>query len=181
MRDDGQGHRGSWTSCGRHCGRDHGRGPAACRGVTGEWEQDKRAPAGVCHARQKGEYRDARHPSRSVEPPSGKATSGNLSWTDARSGCHLCPRLGGWSGSNRNLAGSLHQTSRRGAFAQKPHGGLIMFPNDYSNLYRNVIMAPAALHNLPAIYPFREYPKFWGGLISYGVNTNYLYQGEASY
>ena len=56
-----------------------------------------------------------------------------------------------------------------------------MFPNDYSNLYRNLIMAPAALHNLPAIYPFREYPKFWGGLISYGVNTNYLYQGEASY
>ncbi len=29
----------------------------------------KRAPAGVCHARQKGEYRDARHPSRSVELP----------------------------------------------------------------------------------------------------------------
>jgi putative ABC transport system substrate-binding protein len=55
------------------------------------------------------------------------------------------------------------------AFAQKLNGGLIVLPDATTTLHRNVIIARAAQHRLPAIYPFRHFAVS-GGLASYGIN-----------
>jgi putative ABC transport system substrate-binding protein len=52
-------------------------------------------------------------------------------------------------------------------FAQTPNGGLIVLPNGLSYVHRELIIALAARHRLPAIYPFRFFVTD-GGLISYG-------------
>jgi putative tryptophan/tyrosine transport system substrate-binding protein len=54
-------------------------------------------------------------------------------------------------------------------FAKEPNGGLIVLP-DASNLTnRELIVAMAAQHRLPAIYPFRFFATT-GGLMSYGID-----------
>jgi putative ABC transport system substrate-binding protein len=52
-------------------------------------------------------------------------------------------------------------------FARTPNGGLIVLPNGLSYVHRELIIALAARHRLPAIYPFRFFVTD-GGLISYG-------------
>jgi putative ABC transport system substrate-binding protein len=52
-------------------------------------------------------------------------------------------------------------------FAARPNGGLIALPNGSTWAHREQIIALAARHRLPAVYPFRLFAG-GGGLISYG-------------
>ena len=66
------------------------------------------------------------------------------------------------------------------AFARSPNGGLIVTGSTLSAVHRNLIIALAARHRLPAIYPFRYFPEY-GGLSFYGIDTVDLYRRAASY
>jgi putative tryptophan/tyrosine transport system substrate-binding protein len=66
------------------------------------------------------------------------------------------------------------------AFAHGPNGGLIVLPDSTTSNLRASIVALAARHRLPAIYPFR-YFAVSGGLISYGIDTADPFRRAASY
>ena len=53
------------------------------------------------------------------------------------------------------------------AFARAPNGGLIVTVERSAITHRELIIALAARHQLPAVYPFRYFVTS-GGLISYG-------------
>ena len=55
------------------------------------------------------------------------------------------------------------------AFAREPNGGLIVLPGPITINHREVIIALAARHRLPAAYPFRFFVTK-GGLVSYGAD-----------
>jgi putative tryptophan/tyrosine transport system substrate-binding protein len=66
------------------------------------------------------------------------------------------------------------------AFARAPGGGLIVTAGAASTRHRNLIIALAARHKLPAVY----YARFWvagGGLMSYGPDFLDNYRGAAGY
>jgi putative tryptophan/tyrosine transport system substrate-binding protein len=65
-------------------------------------------------------------------------------------------------------------------FAAKPNGGLIILPDVSNTSNRDTIVALAARHRLPAVYPLR-YFAVSGGLISDGVDTTDLFRRSASY
>ena len=65
-------------------------------------------------------------------------------------------------------------------FAREPNGGLLVLPSPPTTVNRDLIIALAARHKLPAIYPFSYFPER-GGLVSYGVNTVDLTRRAASY
>jgi putative tryptophan/tyrosine transport system substrate-binding protein len=65
-------------------------------------------------------------------------------------------------------------------FARDPNGGLIVLPGALVAAHRTEIIALAAQHRLPAIYPYRYYVAS-GGLVSYGVDTVDQYRRAASY
>jgi putative ABC transport system substrate-binding protein len=64
-------------------------------------------------------------------------------------------------------------------FARKPNGGLIVTVGGTA-VRRDVIVAAAAKHRLPAVYPYRYFAKD-GGLVSYGPDTIEPYVRAASY
>jgi putative ABC transport system substrate-binding protein len=70
--------------------------------------------------------------------------------------------------------------SKIATFAGRGDGGLITLPDLSNTLHRDEIVALAAKHRLPAVYPFR-YFAVSGGLISDGVDTADLVRGAASY
>jgi ABC-type uncharacterized transport system substrate-binding protein len=53
------------------------------------------------------------------------------------------------------------------AFAHRPNSGLIVTSSAFTAMHRELIIALATRHQLPAVYPFRYHVKS-GGLISYG-------------
>jgi putative ABC transport system substrate-binding protein len=55
-------------------------------------------------------------------------------------------------------------------FASEPNGGLVVAAGAPSLRHRELIIALAARHRLPAIYPYRIFPTD-GGLMSYGIDT----------
>ena len=55
------------------------------------------------------------------------------------------------------------------AFAREPNGGLIVLPGPITIVHRELIIALAARHRLPAAYAFRFFVTS-GGLVSYGVD-----------
>jgi putative ABC transport system substrate-binding protein len=55
-------------------------------------------------------------------------------------------------------------------FARTANGGLIVTPNASASVHRDLIVALAARHRLPAVYPFR-YHADGGGLVSYGPDV----------
>jgi putative ABC transport system substrate-binding protein len=68
-----------------------------------------------------------------------------------------------------------------GDFASQANCGLIVLPDFRISTNRNRIVASAARHRLPGIYPFRSFAVD-GGLLFYGVDSSELYRrGAAAY
>jgi putative ABC transport system substrate-binding protein len=68
-----------------------------------------------------------------------------------------------------------------GAFARNSNGGLIVLSSPATNVHRELIVALAARHRLPAVYPYRYFVAE-GGLISYGIDDlSDLWRRAASY
>jgi putative ABC transport system substrate-binding protein len=72
------------------------------------------------------------------------------------------------------LAGEL------AAFAREPDGGLIVLPDVSTINNRDLIIALAARHRLPAVYPIRSFAA-GGGLFSYGMDVADTFRRAASY
>jgi putative ABC transport system substrate-binding protein len=61
-----------------------------------------------------------------------------------------------------------------------PDGGLIVVPDTFTYIHREVIVSLANRAKLPAVYPYPECAPT-GGLLSYGVDIVDLYRRSASY
>ena len=66
------------------------------------------------------------------------------------------------------------------AFSRRPNGAIVVIPAPVTVLHRDKIIAMAAQHRLPAVYPYRFY-ALSGGLVSYGVDLLESYRRAASY
>ena len=66
------------------------------------------------------------------------------------------------------------------AFARNPNGGLMVLPDVSTTNHRDLIVALAARHRLPAVYPYRYFAAS-GGLMSYGSDVADIYRRAASY
>jgi putative ABC transport system substrate-binding protein len=66
------------------------------------------------------------------------------------------------------------------AFAREPNGGLVVVGAAQAVIHRELIVALAARHGLPAVYPFRSHAVA-GGLVSYGADTIDVYRQVAGY
>jgi putative ABC transport system substrate-binding protein len=66
------------------------------------------------------------------------------------------------------------------AFAREPNGGLIVVVSSWATVHRELIIALAAKHRLPAIYPYRYFVA-GGGLVSYGTDLVDQYRRAAGY
>jgi putative ABC transport system substrate-binding protein len=66
------------------------------------------------------------------------------------------------------------------AFAQVPNGGVINAGAPSLGVHRNLIIALAARHQLPAVYPLPYYART-GGLIAYGPDLVDQYRRAAGY
>ena len=64
--------------------------------------------------------------------------------------------------------------------ATKPNGSLIVLPDTFVTVHRDMLVGLASLHRLPAVYPFRYFVTR-GGLISYGVDGVDLFRRSADY
>ena len=65
-------------------------------------------------------------------------------------------------------------------FARSANGGLIMTASPLTQVHRDLIVALAAQHKLPAVYYERSFVTA-GGLISYGASTTELCRRAAAY
>jgi putative tryptophan/tyrosine transport system substrate-binding protein len=65
-------------------------------------------------------------------------------------------------------------------FAREPNGGLIVLPSPNTLVHRRVIMAMAASHRMPAIYPYGFFARE-GGLLSYGIVPADNFRRAAAY
>jgi putative tryptophan/tyrosine transport system substrate-binding protein len=66
------------------------------------------------------------------------------------------------------------------SFARVPDGGLCLPPDVTTITYRNLIIALAARHRLPAAYAIRQFVEA-GGLMSYGTDQIDMFGQTASY
>jgi putative tryptophan/tyrosine transport system substrate-binding protein len=82
------------------------------------------------------------------------------------------------------IATVVHQTGEIEAaiadMAREPGGGLVVPPDNFSYVHRELIFALAARHRLPAVYPFRFMARE-GGLVSYGVDLGETFPRAAEY
>ena len=65
-------------------------------------------------------------------------------------------------------------------FASAPNGGLVLPPDVTTTTHRDLIVALAARHQLPAVYNIRPFVAA-GGLMSYGVDFADMFRLGASY
>jgi putative ABC transport system substrate-binding protein len=79
-----------------------------------------------------------------------------------------------------NLGDAAEIEREVAAFAQSANGGLILTSSALSEVHRDLIIALAAQHKLPAVYQERNYVTA-GGLISYGPNFVDQYRRAAGY
>src|SRR4029450_4349012 len=75
-------------------------------------------------------------------------------------------------------AGEIERTLS--SFARVSNGGLIMTASPSAFVHRDLIIALAARHKLPAVYPFRDFITA-GGLVAYGPDTPDQYRRAAGY
>ena len=66
------------------------------------------------------------------------------------------------------------------AFARNANGGLMVLPDVSTTNHRDLIIALAARHRLPAVYPYRFFAAS-GGLMSYGSDLADVHRRAASY
>jgi putative ABC transport system substrate-binding protein len=81
------------------------------------------------------------------------------------------------------FTGCVHADGLAGeieSFAREPHGGLMVLPDVSTANNRDLIIALAARHRLPAIYPFRYFATS-GGLLSYGNDVADAMRRAAGY
>ena len=64
--------------------------------------------------------------------------------------------------------------------AGEEHGGLLVLPDNFNSLHRDVIVALANRYRLPAVYPYRYFAAD-GGLMFYGVDEADLFHRSADY
>jgi len=67
-----------------------------------------------------------------------------------------------------------------GSFASAPNGGLVVIPDVAATVHRDLIIALAARHRIPAVY-FSRYFVAAGGLMSYGNDFVDMFRQAASY
>ena len=65
-------------------------------------------------------------------------------------------------------------------YALESNGGLLVLPDNSTNLHRDLIVRLATRHRLPAIYPFRQFMAA-GGLACYGADDKDQSQKAAEY
>jgi putative tryptophan/tyrosine transport system substrate-binding protein len=61
-----------------------------------------------------------------------------------------------------------------------PNGGLLLPPDNTTVAHRDLIVALAARHRLPAVYSLRVFVSA-GGLMSYAIDQIDMFQNAASY
>jgi putative ABC transport system substrate-binding protein len=66
------------------------------------------------------------------------------------------------------------------ALSRETNGGLVVMPDNFTNVHRKLIISLAARHRVPTIYPYR-YMAADGGLLAYGVDQTDAYRRAASY
>jgi ABC-type uncharacterized transport system substrate-binding protein len=66
------------------------------------------------------------------------------------------------------------------SLARVPNSGLILPPDSTTIAHRDIIIALAARHNLPVVYPLRLFVAA-GGLMSYGTDQNDMFRLAAAY
>jgi ABC-type uncharacterized transport system substrate-binding protein len=66
------------------------------------------------------------------------------------------------------------------SFASAPNGGLLLVPDGTTIVHRDLIIALAARHRLPAVYSARYFVTA-GGLMSYGTDRPDVFRQAASY
>jgi putative ABC transport system substrate-binding protein len=66
------------------------------------------------------------------------------------------------------------------SFARVPNGGLLLPPDSTTVVHRDLIIALAGRHRLPAVYALRTFVVA-GGLMSYGTNYVEMFRQAASY
>ena len=62
----------------------------------------------------------------------------------------------------------------------EPRSGLIVIPENFTSVHRQLIISLAAQFRIPTIYPYRYFADE-GGLLSYGVDTSDLFRRAAEY
>jgi putative tryptophan/tyrosine transport system substrate-binding protein len=82
------------------------------------------------------------------------------------------------------VAALVHDTAEiertMAALGHEPGGGLIVVTDNFTTVNRKLIIALAAQHRVPAIYPYRYFCTD-GGLMAYGVDLMDLFRRAASY
>jgi putative tryptophan/tyrosine transport system substrate-binding protein len=64
--------------------------------------------------------------------------------------------------------------------AREERGRLLILPGAFTTAHRDTIVALAARHRLPAVYPFRFFATI-GGLMSYGIDQDDLFRSAGVY
>ena len=65
-------------------------------------------------------------------------------------------------------------------FSRVPNGGLLLPPDNTTVAHRDLIVALAARHRLPAVYSLRVFVSA-GGLMSYAIDQIDMFRNAASY
>jgi len=66
------------------------------------------------------------------------------------------------------------------ALGREPGGSLIVLPDTFTDVHRDLIIALAARHRLPAVYPYRHFAAA-GGLMIYGPDAAQMIGRTADY
>jgi putative ABC transport system substrate-binding protein len=64
--------------------------------------------------------------------------------------------------------------------AREPNTGLIVMPDNFTTMHRQLIISLAARLRIPAVYPYRFFAES-GGLMSYGVDVTDLFRRSSEY